>query len=81
MKVLNVAFLTRAIIYFGVRIGGWFAWWENNRLKARGVKRMRPADETWPTSPNWYRIRIWPGEWFTKKTNRVSAFSRKASAA
>lgn len=38
MEVLEVGFLTRYSIYWGVRLGGWWAWRRNRIKRSRGCR-------------------------------------------
>lgn len=35
MEVVGVGFIRRKILYRGVRLGGWWAWWEHRRRQDR----------------------------------------------
>lgn len=45
MKEYKVFFLARAIIYFGVRVGGCWAWCSNKRAKRNGKVRVFSKDQ------------------------------------
>jgi hypothetical protein len=77
MRDLRVNLVKQTMIYIGVRAFGWWAWWENKRLKDRGVSRMRPPNATWPSSPNWHRFRLSPGAWFINKPHSIGPFTHK----
>lgn len=40
MKVLGVGAFTRNVLYLGVHVFGWFAWWSAGRRKARNESRV-----------------------------------------
>lgn len=58
MRTLRVSRLKRTILWLGVRLGGWLAWWENARLKRSGYTRLRPPGAAWPAMPDWQRFRV-----------------------
>jgi hypothetical protein len=80
MQALNVSPIKQRIIYLGVRIFGRWAWWENGRLKARSVSRMRPPNATWPALPSWHRTRFSRRGLFPKNKNSIGPFSPMPSA-
>ena len=51
MRVLQVGFVTRTLLYLGVRIGGWAAWWGSKRRRSKdrdkvATRAPRKSDET-----------------------------------
>jgi hypothetical protein len=57
MTALNVTGWKRLALFWGVRLGGWWAWHENARMRARGITRMQPHGARWPAEPTFERFR------------------------
>lgn len=53
MTVLKVRWLTRTVLYVGVRVGGWWSWWRNGGVKKKGryLKfAQRQPEQCWETA-------------------------------
>ena len=74
MKTLKVSPAKQSILYFGVRIFGWWAWLQNEGLKARRVTRMRPVDAIWPAYPNWHHKRFSLGARLSRGSDSIGPF-------
>lgn len=40
MQVLEVGFVTRNLLFLGVRVGGWIAWWGSKRRSNKGRNKV-----------------------------------------
>lgn len=69
MTTLEVGALTRTLLFLGVYLFGFVAWWQNQRIKREGHARLRPPGVAWPATPTWHRFRLFsPTTWRPRRS-------------